>query len=580
MELYPERREEFRRALGAAGFEREEVEGEEIWRGSLLARWVDPTSGEPAQEEHYVRVKLPAGFPFRKPVVFPDPASPLSLDARHRVSIEGGAICLWPDSDQRGMGWAWSPTITSEEFLDRVREWLARYHVGDWAPEDRPPDLHLHFPQAASRKLMLISDDWLPPRGVEFGRFGVWENKSGRYGLAGHPVAGTAEVPPKHDDRILAALVMGGDRFSRPGAWFRLQREPKPCRNLRELIDEIDAATAHEPGWAAARLARVFDAPPYKSSTIVIGLGYSDTPGAAERWLFLGVQQHGQRPLKFGRPELAENNRIFSYETAPCGREDLMRRTGHIAETLGGKKVLLLGIGALGSSVAMLLAKAGVPWMRVVDGDRVRPTNAVRHQAGLLSIGQPKTSATMLEIQQHAPDCTVVPEFESWDPEELGTWIGEADVVVDATTHETFSLLVNELALRAGKPVVYTFTQRRAAIGQVIIVRPPIDPCLLCHTALVSTDGYPIVPTGNEGDFIETGCGTPTVQASAVDIDATANAAARAALRILRGDVDSRNHLLLVHEPLPDGTGALTCEGTHGFTWTKVLCTACGRAAA
>jgi sulfur carrier protein ThiS adenylyltransferase len=576
MELYPQRREEFRRALAAAGFEREEGEGVEVWRGPLLARWIDPASGDPAQEEHFVRVKLPTGFPFRKPVVFPDSASPLSLDARHRVSVEGGALCLWPDTDQRGMGWAWSPAITPEEFLDRIREWLARYHVGDWAPEDRPPDLHLHFPQPASRTLMLISDDWLPPRDVEFGRFGVWENKSGRYGLAGHPVAGAAEVARKHNDRILAALVVDGGRFSRPAAWFRLLREPKPCRNLRELIDEIDAATAHEPGWAAARLARLFDAPPYRSPTVIIGLGYSDETGEGERWLFLRVEQHGYRPLKFGRPEFTENNRIFSFETAPCGRQDLMRRTGHIAETLTGKKVLLLGIGALGSSVAMLLAKAGVPWMRITDGDRMRPTNAVRHQAGLLSIGQLKTHATLWEVLQHVPDCTVVTDFESWDPEELATWISEVDVVVDATTHETFSLLVNELAIRAGKPVVYTFTQRRAAIGQVIIVRPSIDPCLLCHTRLVAAEGYPVIPPGEEGDFVETGCGIPTVQASAVDIEATANAAARAALRILQGRADARNHLLLVHEPLPDGAGVVSCEGVHSFTWTKVPCTACG----
>ena len=577
MELYPERYEEFRRALRSAGFQRQEGAAHEIWRGSLHVSWVEPASGESKNGEHYVQVHLPPGFPFRKPAVYPDPASPLSLDARHLTPIEGGALCLWPDTDQRGRGWGWNPTITAEEFLERVREWLARYHAEDWAPEDRPPDLHMHFPQGDSRSLILISDDWVPPPDVGFGRFGVWVGDGGRYALAGNPVAGAGEISRIHEDRIASVLNIKKDRFTWAGAWFRLEREPRPSQNLRKLIDEIDFATGHEVGWAGARLLRLFERPPYKTTTLVIALGYPDNDASGEeRWLFLKVEQHGHRPLKFGRPEIAERYRVFSFETAPCGREDLMRRTGHIAGMLTDKKVLVLGVGALGSSVAVLLAKAGVPWMRIVDGDAMRPTNAVRHQAGLLTIGKPKVHATAFEIAQHAPDCMVWTDHATWEPETLASWIGEVDIAIDTTTHETFSLLVNEVALRLGKPVIHSFTQRRAAIGQVIVVRPSVDACLLCHTALMGRSDYPVVPPGDEGDFVETGCGTPTVQASAVDVEATAAVAARVALRILQNRADERNHLLLVHEPLADAEGVLAAEGIHGYTWPRLECTACG----
>ncbi|CAN5800843.1 hypothetical protein BH23GEM8_BH23GEM8_07100 [soil metagenome] len=36
------------------------------------------------------------------------------------------------------------------------------------------------------------------------------------------------------------------------------------------MLEEIDAATGHEGGWALARLCRLFDAPPYKPHRIVI----------------------------------------------------------------------------------------------------------------------------------------------------------------------------------------------------------------------------------------------------------------------------------------------------------------------
>jgi molybdopterin/thiamine biosynthesis adenylyltransferase len=578
MELYPERVDEYRCALAAAGFEREDSRALEIWTGPVTITWIDPERGESCVAEHRVRIVLWPGFPIRKPSVFPAEGSPLDIEGRHRGPVENGALCLWPETERRGSGWGWHPSIIPEELLARIREWFVHYHLDDWGPDDRPPDLHLQFPRPNKPELMLISDDWTPPDGEEFGRFGIWDSNTSRYAFAGHPVGGVGDVPRTHKDRILGALNINKGRFTRPGAWFRLSREPRPRHNLRTLVAEIDTATGHEPGWALARLRRLFSKPPYKPHRIVIALGYRSRGGEAERWLFLRVEPQGQKPLKFGYPEELERYEVFAYETAPCGRDDLMRRTGHVAETLTGKRVLLLGLGALGSSIALLLAKSGVPSLRLVDRDWLRPTNTVRHEGGLWDIGREKTLAVWWAIYQHAPDCEVETADESWDPNILAGWMREADVVVDATAHETFSMLVNEIALREGKPVVYAFTRRRAAVGEVLIVRPGIDPCVTCHIALARDSGYPVVPAGDEGEFIEAGCGVPTIQASAVDVELTAALAGRTVLRLLQGRADSKNHLLLVNDPLPDAFGVLTIEGQHGFQWRRVPCSSCGGA--
>lgn len=576
MQLYPERLKEFRLALAAADFEREDTKDLEIWSGSISVTWCDPASGSACTEQHRVRIVLPPGFPLRKPAVFPAPGSRVDIEGRHRSPVEDGALCLWPETARRGTGRGWSPSTAPEELLDRIRSWFRHYHLDDWDPEDRPPDLHLQFPQPRAPELMLISDDWVPPVGKEFGRFGVWDSNTERYAFAGHPVAGAGEVKRAHDDRILLHTNIKKSRFTRPGAWFRLAREPRPRQELRAMLEEIDAATEHDAGWALSRLRRLFDVPPYKPHRIVIAVGYPDDGPRGEEWLFLRVEPRGSKPLKLGRPEDVEGNRIFAYETAPCGPEDLLRRTGHVAVTVTGKKALVLGVGALGSSIALLLAKAGVPSLHLVDGDRMRPTNAARHESGLWDIGRDKTLAVWLAIHQHTPDCEVTTASQSWDPDVLAQWIREADVVVDATAHETFSMLVNEVAVREGKPVVYTFTRRRAAIGEALVVRPRIDPCVVCHAALARDPDYPVVAPGEEGEFIEAGCGVPTVQASAVDVQATAAMAARAALRLLQGRADDYHHFILVNDPLSDATGALASEGLHRFRWSRVACAVCG----
>ncbi len=579
MELYPERLEEYRLALAAAGFEREETEELEIWTGPISVTWWEPGSGLARTEEHRVRIVLLPSFPLRKPAVFPAPESPLDIEGRHRAPIEEGALCLWPETARRGTGRGWSPSTTPEELLDRIRSWFRHYHLDDWDLEDRPPDLHLQFPQPRTPELMLIGDDWVPPAENEFGRFGIWDSTTNRYAFAGHPVGGAGEVRRAHNDRILLPTSIKNDRFTRPGAWFRVPREPRPRHNLRSMLEEIDAATGHDGGWALARLRRLFDAPPYRPHRIVIAVGYPDRGSGGEQWLFLRVEPNGSKPLKLGRPEDLERHGVFAYETAPCGREDLMRRTGHVAEMLAGKKALILGVGALGSSIAMLLAKAGVPSLHLVDSDRMRPTNAVRHEGGLWDIGREKTLAVWWAIHQHAPDCQVTTASQSWDPDVLAQWIREADVVVDATAHETFSLLVNEVAVRESRPVVYTFTRRRASIGEALVVRPGVDPCVVCHAALAREPDYPIVLPGEEGEFIEAGCGVPTVQASAVDVESTAAMAARATLRLLQGRADQHHHLVLVNDPLPEATGALASEGLHRFRWSRVACSVCGATA-
>ncbi|HEU4329027.1 MAG TPA: ThiF family adenylyltransferase [Roseiflexaceae bacterium] len=573
--FYPHLREQFRRDLQAAGLHQVDVESQtEQWSGSLQVNWRDPITDASCVAQHAILIELPAAFPFASPRVFPTDTDPPIRDARHQMpGANTGRLCLWPN-DSAG----WMPFLTAEDVLERIRTWFVHYHQDDWPAEERPPDLHMYFPSEGRHPLMLISDDWQPPTEAMTGRFGIWQRLS-EYAFAGLPTEGVQMPPHTHTDRLLSTLGLSKQHRDRVGLWFRLQREPRPCTTLLGLLAEIDAAAGTPPGWTQEQLRGLFgDKIRKRPQQANIALGY---PGEAahETWLFLEAQLGIREGIcRWGTTSALQNTPIRSYETAPVDTASLMRRTGHVARRINQRRVVVFGQGAIGGTITLLLAKAGIPHLRVVDDDVLRPGNAVRHVGGLGFAGQEKTRVVQWHVQLHAPDCTVLTEAASWNPETLTGWIAEADLVIDATANPTFSLLLNQLCIEVGRPAIYASAHRRAALGRIRVVRPGRDACLICYEAGYRETGtYPVLPLGDEGAFVETGCGVPTVEASAADIDAVAAAAAQTALRLLRDTLGSDNHCLLVNEVLPDVTGIFRRRGANWQTWRAIDgCESCG----
>ena len=573
--LYPDERAAFCRALLAYGF-RSAPRTVGQYEGPLTVRWVDPADGTPQESVHRVRIVLPSALPFAKPAVVPLDTDPPLRGARHQSPDEDHALCLFRD-DRDG----WMPWMDAAHLVERIRTWFVHYHQDDWPAEDRPPDLHLYFPQReGSRPVMTTGQDWPPERGAA-GRFGVWASGTAR-AFAGNPTEGSVMPATRSDDRVVAPLQLRDCDRRHVGVWFRLTGEPQPHARLAPLLREIDRAAGHAAGWAEGHIrALVGDRIHKHSHRLILALGYPNV-GGNEEWLFLASDLVAAVKGAKRWRNAAESLAVTSFETAHASTSALMRRTAHTAQGLHHRKVLILGVGAVGSSVAVSLAKSGVPQLDLVDFDRIRPGNAVRHAAGLRYVGWPKTIATEEEIHQHAPDCTVTVGGNAWELDVLAARIEAADAVVDATANDGFSFLVNEVALRARKPVVYAACHRRAALGLVRLVRPGQDACFLCYESGGGSYGqdpsYPTIPAGDEGEFIEGGCGVPTVEAAAVDVEATANVAARSVLRLLQGRQGDANHCVIVNDSLPDVTGILAELGHHWQTWRpQHACGACSR---
>ncbi len=583
--LHPLARERFRAALTAAGFtlHGKEGNGNERWDGTITARWRDAESGEEREAAHQIRIGLWAAFPFQAPSAFATDPREQMPNSRHARPLQNGSLCVYAANYRADTQRGWAPWRTGEEYLARVEELLSRMHSGAWEDVDRPPDLNTAFPQAKGDPAMtLVSDGWVPPTGASSGRFGIWRS-SPNIVLADGPVEGTGAVQPKPaDERALIVLGFHENAREAVGAWFRLNREPDPRESLGAVLAEIDRASGHETGWAVDECRRLIGADAGGKRPVFLALGYPDpTLEGREGWLFLQARPAEGKPIRWREPQTIAATGVTASETVPIDRHALMRRTGPLATAVGGRNVVVFGVGALGGAVALLLARSGIERLVLVDSDRIRPGNAVRHVGKITDVGELKTHALWREIIYHTPNVHVRERVATWNPERLREYIAGADVVVDATAEQPFTLLLNEVCVEVGRPLVQVETTRRAAIGRVRVVRPGRDACLLCYEVHAQSKHYSVVPPGDGEEFFEDGCGVPTVEAPAVDVEATANWAARTVLWLLQDRLGPRNHLLVVNEEVPALAGDLAIVGAHWDVFAPVRsCECCDKAVA
>ncbi|GMF24565.1 unnamed protein product [Phytophthora fragariaefolia] len=140
------------------------------------------------------------------------------------------------------------------------------------------------------------------------------------------------------------------------------------------------------------------------------------------------------------------------------GRQMLVKEFGVDAQLqLRSASVLLIGVGGLGSPVAMYLAAMGVGTLAVVDGDHVDRSNLHRqilHDEQGAREREKKVESAKRRLRELNPlvRCVVYPtRFTAANALKL---VGEYDVVVDASDNVGTRYLVNDACARGRKPLV------------------------------------------------------------------------------------------------------------------------------
>lgn len=143
--------------------------------------------------------------------------------------------------------------------------------------------------------------------------------------------------------------------------------------------------------------------------------------------------------------------------------------------------VLVLGLGGLGSPVAMYLAAAGIGELVLVDDDEVELSNLQRQIAhNCKRIGQPKVDSARNTVSALNPDVKVRTLYSRLSEEELTSLVATVDLVVDCTDNFTTRFAINRACFKHKKPLVSGAAIRME--GQVAVYDPlkPESPCYQC----------------------------------------------------------------------------------------------------
>ena len=173
--------------------------------------------------------------------------------------------------------------------------------------------------------------------------------------------------------------------------------------------------------------------------------------------------------------------------------EELLRYSRHIMlpeldiagqQALLDASVLIVGLGGLGSPVAMYLAASGVGHLMLADFDQVDLSNLQRqiiHRYDRIGSAKVESAKDAIQSLNHRTELTCLNQKVPENPDDI--WIEiirKADVVVDCTDNFGARFTLNQLCVSQRKPLVSGAAIQLEAQLTVFDSRLPESPCYRC----------------------------------------------------------------------------------------------------
>lgn len=397
-------------------------------------------------KRYKVRVVVGAWWPYGHPLVLP-------LDDEHSDSWHrgpDGGLCLYVDDDGTHRPWLDVPA-----FLARIATWFNNAEAG-W-PDDTPDmDLERYF-DAADPRLLVLYDDLTPllnrPIRTRRARNNTIE------------IVGAAAVSRKARRRAF--------RFGYCADIGTPAKPPKTWDDLEALIP------------SGHRVAQ--------------GIRDGTYP-----LLLLRYARAGQVGVVALSALVAENKAILlrAHHSASTSTAVRMLRAGTTSSLLAGKRVCVVGCGAVGSFVVDGLVRSGVADLTLMDGDILRPGNLIRHLAGESETGLSKPDAVHRALASRGLLASEPRKIARYlrTPETARELLRDHDLVVDATADGAATSLLRSAAEEVHAHVLSVCTQNDGYTVRVDLLPP-----------LPGAD--PLPETAQRGsqqpDVYEGGCGDP-----------------------------------------------------------------------
>jgi molybdopterin/thiamine biosynthesis adenylyltransferase len=301
------------------------------------------------------------------------------------------------------------------------------------------------------------------------------------------------------------------------GRWLRLDKPPR-SNSGGPLEDAINTA-------ASVKSLRL------DSNMDVLGLIFpeeSSYQNVIENWIFT---VRASSWVKSG---------IYSLARSESVNLGIIKARVPSLNPLADKKVLLIGIGAIGSMIAWQLARSGVGTLNLIDQDFVQTGNLPRWMLGLPAVGYGKAQVMADYLKSSYPFVEInYHEYRLGSPAvdhmlALVPLLQNADLVIDATAERCVSHLLSDLCQDANVPYLWaTGTQggRGGVVGRVVPGKT--EGCWTCYQHLIG-DGTIVPPSAEDIPNIQPkGCFHPTFTGTGFDMDNVSVAASRLAVSTL-----------------------------------------------
>lgn len=134
-------------------------------------------------------------------------------------------------------------------------------------------------------------------------------------------------------------------------------------------------------------------------------------------------------------------------------------------------KIIVIGVGGLGSSISLYLAAAGIGTLGIVDNDNVDITNLQRQIIHWTKdLNRQKVISAKEKIESLNPDVKVIPYKERIDKNNIFDIIKDYDFIIDATDNFNAKFLINDACVLLEKP--YSHAGVLAFEGQTLTYIP------------------------------------------------------------------------------------------------------------
>lgn len=184
--------------------------------------------------------------------------------------------------------------------------------------------------------------------------------------------------------------------------------------------------------------------------------------------------------------------------------EETLRYSRHIKlprfgtegqQKLKAARVLIIGVGGLGSPAALYLAAAGVGTLALMDGDKVSLSNLQRQILHFTpDLGSPKAASANHKLQALNPNISIETIEDFLTPDNAEQTIANYDFVIDGTDSMEAKFLINDTCVRVGKPFchaallqyegqIFTYVPGSADLRGIFGAPPPEGTVQTCSQA-------------------------------------------------------------------------------------------------